>query len=157
MQDVGVTAASTHGSHSSEALLGEARDTPGDNRKVLTVPPKFFPWMRLSKLKPGAGKINCTAFGDVLGILLLVFPWVPSAGSAWLCSVLQNAVEGDSRREMQKTQSVRVSLEPWLPGINVESYVWCEFFSFLGSTFKILIFPNCHINKHIKNSTGRLL
>lgn len=38
--------------------------------------------MRLSKLKPGAGKINCTAFGDVLGILLLVFPWVPSAGSA---------------------------------------------------------------------------
>lgn len=155
--NVGVPGASTQGSHSSEALLGEAQDTPGENSKVLTVPPKFFPWMRLSKLKPGAGNSNCTAFGDVLGILLLVFPWVPSAGSAWLCSALRIAVEGDSRRETEKTRSVWVSLEPWVPGINVESYVWREFFSFLGSTFKIRVFPNCHINKHIKNSTGRLL
>lgn len=45
---------------------------------------------------------NCIAFWNVLGILLLALP--PGSqcnGSAWLCSVLQNAVEGDSRRDTE--------------------------------------------------------
>lgn len=56
--------------------------------------------MQLSKIKPGAGNSHCVAFGDVLGILLLVFSWVPGVAALHDCAVLsKNAVEGDSRRK----------------------------------------------------------
>lgn len=111
---VSVTVASTLGSHTRLSLLRRLREAQNTHSKVFTVPPEFLPWMRLSQIKPGAGNSNCTAFGDVLGILLLVFPRVPSAGSAWLCSALQKTlwkeILGGRRRKPKASRS------PWKPG-----------------------------------------
>lgn len=122
-----------------------------------TVLSKFFPWMQPSKSKPGARNSNCIAFWDVLGILLLLLSRVPRVADLHDCAVFSKMLWKETLGGRQKTWSVWVSPWPWLLGIKTESAVWHQFFSFLRSTFKILLFLNCHTNTHIKRSIGRLL
>lgn len=100
------TVASTHSSHSSRNTPGEAQKTPSSKSNVLTVPSKSFPWMQLSKSKPGARNSHCIAFWDVLGILLLLFTRVPRAADLHDCAVFSKMLWKETLGGRQKTWSV---------------------------------------------------
>lgn len=105
----------------------------------------FSPWIQHSKIKPGAGNGNCTAFYDVLQVPLRSF-LVPRVASphdyAAFSKVLWKEIPA---AEKQKIYDVTVlPMIPCLPEISTESFGWyhvLSLYSFLGFHF-----PNCQIN-----------
>lgn len=101
-----VSARPWHPHAAAAPLLQEysQRSTESSRRKrrCFTTPSKFSSRMQPQRASQALEAIsNCIAFWNVLGNLLLLLPQVPSVEAPHDCSVLQNAVEGDSRRDTE--------------------------------------------------------
>lgn len=122
------------------------RKIRGGESNCFTMPSRFFPpWIQHSKIKPGAGSGNCTAFYDVLQVPLRSF-LVPRVASphdyAAFSKVLWKEIPA---AEKQKIHNVTgLPMIPCLPEISTESFGWYHILSFYS--FLILHFPNCQIN-----------